>query len=101
MKFSDIRSKITNDIHNFIDYYGLNFLIFVSLIIHVFKGFIFGGGSTGLIGTPLLFIYRDYNLNASRIQILKSISLIPWSLKPLFGLLSDTLLLNGYKKIYY
>lgn len=102
MNIYKIKDKIQTEFKSFVDYYGVNFLVFVSLIIHFMKGFLFGGGGSGLIGTPLLFIFRDYHyLNASRIQILKSISLIPWSLKPLFGLLSDTLLIRGYSKIYY
>jgi hypothetical protein len=97
-----MREHLLHDTKDFIDYYGLKFLVFISIIIHVFKGLMFGGGASGLIGTPFLFIMRDYKyLNASRIQILKGLSLLPWTLKPLFGLLSDIVSIFGYNKLYY
>jgi hypothetical protein len=102
MRSNNIHTIILSKINLFIEYYGIRFIIFISLIFHFLKGFIFGGGSSGLIGAPFLYIMRDYKyLNATRIQLLKGLSLLPWALKPLFGLLSDVLLINGYHKIYY
>ena len=86
----------------FIRFFGIKFLIFISSIIHCLKGFIFGGGSSGLIGIPVIFILRDYGyLSAIRIQILKTLTLLPFALKPLFGVLSDIVSIYGYNKSYY
>lgn len=86
----------------FIETFGLKFLLCISFIIHILKGFLFGGGSQGLIGSGVMFIFRDdYGLSDIRIQILKTITLLPFSLKPLFGLLSDTITIDGYHKKWY
>ena len=86
----------------FVGFFGIKFLIYVSSIIHFIKGFVFGGGSGGIIGIPVIFILRDYgNLSAIRIQILKTLTLLPFALKPLFGILSDIVSINGYNKSYY
>lgn len=85
----------------FISIFGLKFLLFVSIIEHGLKGLVAGGGSSGLIGIPILFILKEYGtLSTSRIQILKTITLLPWSLKPVFAMLSDSIWIFGYNKIY-
>lgn len=79
---------------------GRRFLAQTALITHLCKGFVFGGGQEGLVGTPLQFLLRGYGtLDASRIQVLRTIAVSPWALKPLFGMLSDTLVLGGYNKL--
>ena len=86
----------------FTNYFGLKFLIFISFIEHWIKGFIFGGGSGGVIGNPILFIFRDYkSLSAIRIQVLKTIAILPWSLKPSLGLISDIVFIFGYNKRFF
>jgi hypothetical protein len=86
----------------FINFFGIKFLVFVSAIIHVLKGFVFGSGQFGIVGLPIIFILRDYGyLSAIRIQVLKTLPLLPFALKPLFGVLSDIVSINGYNKIYY
>src|SRR4029078_6633384 len=89
-------------IKEFISFFSIKFLLFVSLEIHLLKGFIFGGGSGGIVGIPVIFILREYGyLSAIRIQILKTFTLSPFALKSLFGMLSDIISINGYNKIYY
>jgi len=89
-------------IKDFISIFSLKFLLFISIIEHGLKGFVFGGGSSGIIGIPILFIYKDFGyLSASRIQILKTITLLPWSMKPIIGMFSDTVWIKGYNKIYF
>lgn len=81
---------------------GVRFMWLLSLLTHVDKGFVFGGGTEGLVGTPIQFLFRQYGtLTASRIQILKTIAGSPWALKPLFGMVSDTITLGGYNKLPY
>ena len=85
--------------------FGRRFLIFIHLVLHCLKGFIAGGGAGGIIGIPVLFLFRSYEgndkLDASQIQILKTISLSPWALKPIFGIISDLVYIGGYHKIPY
>jgi hypothetical protein len=80
---------------------GWKFVAITVWIEHVLQGFVFGGAIGGLIGVPIQFIFRSHGLTASRIQILRTIAISPWALKPLIGLLSDLVLVAGYRKIPY
>lgn len=74
----------------------------IVFIEYLLQGFIFGGGAGGLIGLPILYLLRSYGtLTASRIQVLKTIAVSPWALKPLFGMISDTLYIGGYNRMPY
>lgn len=80
----------------------LRFIMMIIFVEHLFQGFLFGGGGGGLIGVPIMYLLRSYGtLTASRIQILKTIAVSPWALKPLFGMISDTLYLGGYNRLPY
>lgn len=81
--------------------FGLKFLIVAAFIEYIIQGFIFAGGKGGFIGGPLAFIFRDFHLTAGRIQVLKTIAVSPWALKPLMGIISDTVYINGYRKLPY
>lgn len=68
------------------------------------KGVIYGGGSGGIIGIPILFLFKSYtstSLTAIQMQIYKNIALTPWALKSIIGILSDTVSIGGYHKIPY
>lgn len=81
---------------------GRHFVLTIVLIEHLLQAFVFGGGSAGLVGLPILFLLRQYGtLTAARMQVLKTIAVSPWALKPLFGMLSDTLYVGGYKRMPY
>jgi hypothetical protein len=87
----------------------LGWRLFLSLIIfqHLIKGFVFGGGSGGLVGIPIEYLFQSYaahgmpNLDAQSIQILRNVALTPWALKSLIGMVTDTLHLGGYNKVPY
>lgn len=86
---------------NFYSAFGWRFILIASAIDHVLQGFVFGGGSGGLIGAPIPFILRDFRLTAARIQVLRTIAVCPWALKPFLGIVSDTLYIGGYRKMPY
>lgn len=84
------------------DFLGLHFLLTVVAIEHLLQGFVFGGGTGGVVGIPFLFLMRSFGtLTASRIQVLRTISVSPWTLKPIFGIISDVFYIRGYNKIPY
>ncbi len=85
----------------FYNTFGLKFIIVAILIEHIIQGFVFAGGKSGFVGGPMPFIFRDFHLSAGRIQILKTIAISPWALKPMIGIISDTLYIYGYRKIPY
>ena len=50
----------------------------------------FIAGATGLASVAATFFYKeDLQLTIQQMQILGSISIIPWSIKPIYGFLSD------------
>lgn len=81
--------------------FGLRFLLVTAMIEHVLQGFVFSGGASGLVGAPIPFLFRDYGLTASRIQVLMTICVSPWAMKPLIGILSDAIYVRGYRKVPY
>jgi hypothetical protein len=81
---------------------GVKFLLTTAMLEHVIQGFVFGGGSGGVVGLPIMFLLGSYgSLTASRMQVLETIAVSPWTLKPIIGIVSDTLFLGGYNKIPY
>lgn len=80
---------------------GAKFLCITILVEHIIQAFIAGGGSGGLIGAPILLILSTFGLSATRMQILETVATSPWQLKPLVGILSDSLYIGGYNKMPY
>lgn len=80
---------------------GPRFFLALVTIEHLLQAFVYGGGAGGFVGVPIQFLLRQYGLTASRIQVLKTIAVSPWALKPLFGLVSDTLYFGGYSRLPY
>lgn len=82
--------------------FGLCFLLVTAMIEHVLQGFVFSGGAGGLVGAPIPFLFRDeFGLTASRIQVLMTVCISPWAMKPLIGILSDSIYVRGYRKVPY
>ena len=85
---------------------GIRLCLFIVLAQHMMKGIIFGGGSGGVVGLPVIFLFKSYTneykgLTAIQIQIYRNIALSSWSLKPLIGIVSDTVSIVGYHKLPY
>lgn len=94
--------EIKGRIDRLYDVLGPRFIIYIVIIEHVLQGFIYGSGTGGFIGTPIMYLMKSYgSLTASRIQILSTVAISPWSLKPLFGMVSDILYIGGYRKLPY
>lgn len=99
-----VRQSITDYVarwQKFYNTFGLKFIVVASFIEHIIQGFVFAGGKAGFIGGPMPFIYRGFHLSAGRIQVLKTIAVSPWALKPMIGIISDTVYIYGYRKIPY
>jgi hypothetical protein len=87
---------------NSLNVLGPRFLICIVLVEHLLQGFIFGSGTQGIVGSPIVFMMKAYGvLTASRIQVLRTIAFSPWSLKPILGIISDCLYIGGFNKIPY
>ena len=89
-------------IRSSMQFLGLRFLLSIVAIEHVLQGFIYGGGAGGIVGLPILFLLRSFGtLTASRIQILRTIAISPWAMKPIFGIVSDVCYIDGQNKLPY
>jgi len=62
----------------------------------------FSQGIGGLAGQPLFFYLKEtLGLPASTVMYLGSVTTIPWMIKPLYGWVSDTFPLWGYRRKSY
>ena len=83
---------------------GDRLCVFIMLSQHMMKGAVFGGGTGGVVGIPILFLFKSYrsiSLDAVQIQIYKNIALTPWALKSIIGIVSDTVSILGFHKLPY
>ncbi len=78
---------------------GYRFSWVAVMVEFVLQAFVAGGGSGGLIGAPILLLLSSFKLPATRMQILETVAYSPWQLKPLMGILSDSIYVGGYNKM--
>ncbi|MCJ7638249.1 MAG: folate/biopterin family MFS transporter, partial [Nitrososphaeraceae archaeon] len=76
--------------------YGIKFLIYLVIIQLFGKGLLYG-----LVGSLVLPIYKLIGVDGLNYQLYATIAEIPWSLKPIFGVLSDLFIIGGYNKRYW
>ncbi|CAD7942560.1 unnamed protein product [Amoebophrya sp. A25] len=76
--------------------FGYKLLVMLFASQHLLKGF-----AGTFVAQPERFIYRNYQVSGPQVQIFMGVSSLPWSLKPLFGLLSDLVPLYGFHKRPY
>ena len=74
--------------------YKLLWMLFCSQ--HVLKGFVMA-----YAGASADFLFRSYSLQGPQLQVYKAIMSLPWALKPIIGVVSDTFPIFGYKKSPY
>lgn len=80
---------------------GARFMAVTILVEHILQAFIAGGGQGGLVGTPIFLLLSNFQISASRMQILESVATSSWQLKPLIGIISDSLYIGGYNRLPY
>jgi len=83
-------------LNNLQGHFGSRLLVLLFTVQHLLKGF---ASAFGQQAEPYLF--RAYSVPAPQMQILSGVSLLPFALKPLIGLLSDILPIQGYRKAPY
>ena len=60
------------------------------------------GQATGLINQPLsYYLLKTYNWDAEKINAFLSVLVIPWVVKPIYGIVSDFIPLFGYRRKSY
>mmetsp|Transcript_27335 Transcript_27335/g.63644 ORF Transcript_27335/g.63644 Transcript_27335/m.63644 type:complete len:583 (-) Transcript_27335:119-1867(-) len=81
--------------------FGWRILLLLTLTEAGLKGFAAGGGSGGLVGLPIEYLLKEFHVSAGDIQIYKAAIVVPWSIKPLLGLTSDSVPIFGYHRLPY
>lgn len=76
--------------------FGWRFLGFLFCTQFFVKGTLFQ-----VAASVLLPIFKTINVDASHVQLYITMSMAPWALKPLIGVISDVLRIGGYHKRYY
>jgi len=76
--------------------FGYKILAVVFSAQHVMKGFVYY-----LTAAAQPYVYAHYNVSAVQMQIYSGVTFLPWSLKPILGLLSDMMPVGGYNKAPY
>lgn len=94
-------SELLAWIHGLRSAFGDRLLLCLAISMGALKGFLGGGGSAGLVGVPIDFMLREFGVDASSMQVYRSAVLIPWSIKPLMGLVSDSLPVWGFHRLPY
>lgn len=75
-------------------YFGWRFVVYLLFAQGMLKGLAFR-----LLGASILPLFKTYlGIDATRMQVLLVVTLIPWSIKPIIGLASDVLVICGYKR---
>jgi len=76
--------------------YGYKFMVTLICVQHLCKGLV---GS--MASMPVQFIYKEYHIPGPQIQIFRGTAMLPWAMKPIMGLLSDTVPIFGFRKLPY
>lgn len=77
-------------------HFGYKILTVVFSAQHVMKGFVYY-----LTAAAQPYVYAHYNVSAVQMQIYSGVTFLPWSLKPILGLMTDMLPVGGYNKAPY
>ena len=81
---------------------GLKNAFTLKFIGFLFSSQLFIKGTVYLVSTTtMLPIFKAMNMDAVHVQLYATLSMSPWSIKPLVGVLSDIITVRGYHKRYY
>eukprot|EP00668_Euglena_longa_P017466 GGOE01021876.1.p1 GENE.GGOE01021876.1~~GGOE01021876.1.p1 ORF type:complete len:640 (-),score=180.93 GGOE01021876.1:225-2144(-) len=80
------------------DSFGWRFVVLVVFAEHLLKGFLGGGGCSGGFLVIEGMAYLQLQVGASTKSMLMAVSGSAWSLKPIFGMISDTLVICKYRR---
>lgn len=78
------------------DAFTIKFIVLLFITQCFLKGIVFVIFTNGVF--PL---FKDMGIGASQIQLYGALVLSPWTVKPLFGVLSDLVAIGGYHKRWY
>mmetsp|Transcript_53783 Transcript_53783/g.125089 ORF Transcript_53783/g.125089 Transcript_53783/m.125089 type:complete len:603 (+) Transcript_53783:69-1877(+) len=77
-------------------HYGFNLLLLIFNVQHIMKGF-----AVNFTVVAEQFVYRSYSVPATDMQAYNAVTNLPWSMKPIIGLISDVFPIFGFNKTPY
>lgn len=84
------------------DVYDCRLLTLIICGHHFLKGFVGGGGASGLVGSGMEYHFRRHKVSGAQLQVYTSVATLPWGIKAVMGLVSDSYpLCGGYHKAPY
>ena len=96
-KLKDVPSNsAAHPSHSLQDVLGFRFITYLIIIQLFGKGLLYG-----IVGSLVLPLYQLIGIDGVSYQLYATIAEIPWSLKPIFGVLSDLLVIGHYNKRYW
>ena len=73
--------------------FGYELLVMLFVAQHLMKGFV------GEFTSPSIsYLYGSYKVSGPQMQVYRGVTHLPWAMKPMIGLLSDTVPILGYNK---
>ncbi len=91
-----LRQNFTSYKTRLLTAFGGHFLLLLFITQCLLKGIVFA-----IVAEGMLPLFKDMGVGAIRLQVLGAVALAPWTIKPLFGIISDLVVLNGYHKRYW
>mmetsp|Transcript_53130 Transcript_53130/g.137245 ORF Transcript_53130/g.137245 Transcript_53130/m.137245 type:complete len:568 (+) Transcript_53130:99-1802(+) len=79
-----------------VHHFGYKLLVMLCVSQHLMKGF-----AATFTGPCVQYLYSSYQVAGPQMQIYSGVTSLPWAMKPVIGLISDTLPLGGYHKAPY
>merc|ERR1719456_497091 len=76
--------------------YGTNLLLLLFASQHMLKGVV-----QQFQAASVMWLFRDYQISGPRMQVYVSVSCSAWALKPIIGMVSDSLPIRGFHKAPY
>mmetsp|Transcript_40342 Transcript_40342/g.93535 ORF Transcript_40342/g.93535 Transcript_40342/m.93535 type:complete len:568 (+) Transcript_40342:53-1756(+) len=76
--------------------FGAELLIMLFVAQHLMKGFV-----NEFTNPCISFLYGAYRVPGPQMQVYRGVTHLPWAMKPMIGLLSDTVPICGYNKAPY
>ena len=76
--------------------FGYELLVMLFVAQHLMKGFV-----NEFTNPCINFLYGAYRVAGPQMQVYRGVTHLPWAMKPMIGLLSDTMPICGYNKAPY
>lgn len=78
------------------EHYGYKLLVMLFSTQHLIKGF-----AASFISPCTSYLLASYKVSGPHMQVFLGVMQLPWAMKPIIGLISDALPINGYNKSPY